>query len=646
MNTADWYEANQRYLMQEISRIRVCLEHALPDSSPPVTPPPLLPVAPPPALDQLCQTFGLSPFERDLLLLCAGVELDGNFAALCARVQGDPQRTFPTFSLALSVLPKPHWTALSPQAPLRRWQLLEIGAGKALTSSPLRIDERILHALTGVYHLDERLMGMIKPIKHTETLVPSHQTLAERLVTAWSTASRLGVLIVQLCGEDGASKRSIAAAACTQLNLNLQRLSTVALPTAATDLTQLLRLWEREAVLTRSALLLECDDLETPDTARDTAIARFIEECAGLLIVASRDRRRPPNRPLITMDVHHPTAPEQRLVWQTVLNGRGSRGTIDQLVTQFNLNATAIHTIGAESLSQKAPPDELLPLLWDNCRGQARPRLDDLAQRIDSSANWDDLVLPEAQKQVLQEIAAHVQQRATVYEAWGFGGKSGRGLGISALFAGASGTGKTMAAEVVARELRLDLYRIDLSQVVSKYIGETEKNLRRVFDAAEAGGVVLLFDEADSLFGKRSEVKDSHDRYANMEVSYLLQRMESYRGLAILTTNLKDAIDQAFLRRLRFIVKFPFPDAAQRAEIWRRVFPPSTPTEGLDYTRLAQLSIAGGNIRSIALNAAFIAASAGEPIRMSHILTAAQGEYTKIERTLTGAEVKGWLSVC
>jgi SpoVK/Ycf46/Vps4 family AAA+-type ATPase len=178
---------------------------------------------------------------------------------------------------------------------------------------------------------------------------------------------------------------------------------------------------------------------------------------------------------------------------------------------------------------------------------------------------------------------------------------------------------------------------------VSKYIGETEKNLRRVFDAAEAGGAILLFDEADALFGKRSEVKDSHDRYANIEVSYLLQRMESYRGLAILTTNLKSALDTAFLRRIRFVVQFPFPDAAQRAEIWRRVFPLATPTEGLAIEPLAQLNVAGGNIRNIAINAAFMAAEAREPVRMAHLLHAAQMEYAKIEKPLTSGETAGWL---
>ncbi|NET09645.1 MAG: ATP-binding protein, partial [Symploca sp. SIO2B6] len=212
------------------------------------------------------------------------------------------------------------------------------------------------------------------------------------------------------------------------------------------------------------------------------------------------------------------------------------------------------------------------------------------------------------------------------------------------LFAGASGTGKTLAAEVLANGLNLDLYRIDLSAVVSKYIGETEKNLRRIFDVAETGGAVLLFDEADALFGKRSDVNDSRDRYANMEVAYLLQRIESYRGLAILTTNLQKSIDQAFLRRIRFIVQFPFPDAAQREEIWRRVFPPDTPTKKLSYTKLARLNVSGGNIRNIALNAAFLAAEAGEAVQMVHLLQAAESEYIKLGRPLTDTEVKGWIT--
>jgi SpoVK/Ycf46/Vps4 family AAA+-type ATPase len=345
---------------------------------------------------------------------------------------------------------------------------------------------------------------------------------------------------------------------------------------------------------------------------------------------------------MLTLDVSKPTTNEQHALWRSALGAHSISldGKLDALVSQFDLSASTILAAAMNDQSDERSPE--WTTLWDACRMQTRPRLDDLAHRIKPLATWEELVLPDAQRTILREIATHVRQRYQVYATWGFAQKCARGLGISALFAGASGTGKTMAAEVLANELRLDLYRIDLSQVVSKYIGETEKNLRRVFDAAEEGGAILLFDEADALFGKRSEVKDSHDRYANIEISYLLQRMEQYRGLAILTTNMKEALDSAFLRRIRFIVHFPFPDLAGREEIWRGIFPEQTPTEELAIGKLARLNIAGGNIRNIALNAAFLAADVNEPVRMNHLLRAARTEYAKIEKPLTDAEIGGW----
>ncbi len=280
--------------------------------------------------------------------------------------------------------------------------------------------------------------------------------------------------------------------------------------------------------------------------------------------------------------------------------------------------------------------------IWNVCRDGGRRGLDELAQRIPAGANWGDLVLPAGQLAALRQIAAQVRQRTRVYDEWGFGERNARGLGVSVLFSGGSGTGKTLAAEVLAGDLALDLYRIDLSSVVSKYIGETEKNLRRVFDAAEESGAILLFDEADALFGKRSEVKDSHDRYANIEVSYLLQRMEAYRGLAILTTNLKSALDASFQRRLRFIVNFPFPDTVQREAIWQRSVPATAPADALDYGKLARLNVTGGSIRNISLNAAFLAADEGAPLSMRHLLAAAHAESAKLERPLAETETRGW----
>jgi hypothetical protein len=652
--TQDWQEANQRYLSAALAVLRQSLERRLAGDEAETAPPEAersarqalcdaaAAMPAPAALETVSGAFRLSPFERELLLLCAGVELDSSFGALCAMAHGDPGRAYPTFSLALAALPDPHWSALTPAAPLRHWRLIEIGAGSALTQSPLRIDERVLHYLAGVSHLDERLQAFLEPIADAAELTPSQRRVAERIVAVWSRAAGEALPLIQLCGDDTAGQHAVAAAAAGALGLRLLRLRAGTLPTAPGELEALIRLLEREAVLGGSALLVEAEAGEATDAGRSLASTHLLEHTRGALFVATRERRPLRDRPTVAFDLPRPGRLEQRAAWQSALAGAamGLNGQVEALVSQFSLSPSVIRAISLQALG--GAEEDLGAVLWDACRSQARPRLDDLAQRIEPAATWEELVLPEAQRQTLQEIAAHVRQRARVYETWGFAGRGSRGLGISALFAGASGTGKTLAAEVLAHALRLDLYRIDLSQVVSKYIGETEKNLRRVFDAAEEAGAVLLFDEADALFGKRSEVKDSHDRYANIEVSYLLQRMEAYRGLAILTTNQKSALDPAFLRRLRFVVEFPFPDSAQRAEIWRRIFPDATPTEGLDAGRLARLNVAGGNIRNIALHAAFLAADAGEPVRMTHLLRAAHREYAKLERPLTDAETGGW----
>ncbi len=269
-----------------------------------------------------------------------------------------------------------------------------------------------------------------------------------------------------------------------------------------------------------------------------------------------------------------------------------------------------------------------------------RTRLENLAQRIDPKARFEDIVLPPPELELLHQICSQVRNRSRVYEEWGFAARSSRGLGISALFHGESGTGKTMAAEVIANDLDLDLYRIDLSAVVSKYIGETEKNLRRLFDAAEYSGAILFFDEADALFGKRSEVKDSHDRYANIETNYLLQRIESYRGLAILATNFKAAFDTAFFRRLRFMVGFSFPGPAQRREIWQKTFPAETAVGPLDHEWLAKLNLTGGLIHNVALGAAFLAAEAQTPVTMPLVIKAARTELKKLDRPVDEASLR------
>jgi SpoVK/Ycf46/Vps4 family AAA+-type ATPase len=290
----------------------------------------------------------------------------------------------------------------------------------------------------------------------------------------------------------------------------------------------------------------------------------------------------------------------------------------------------------------RGDPEQLPQVLWRDCIARARPALERLAQPVDAKATWDDLQLPAEEMTLLHRIADQVEHRAIVYDDWGFRRRMNRGFGISVLFAGESGTGKTMAAEVIANALGLSLYRIDLSAVVDKYIGETEKNLRRLFDAAEEGGCILLFDEADALFGKRSEVKDSHDRYSNIEVNYLLQRMEGFGGLAILATNMKTALDGAFLRRLRFIVKFPFPGVAERRAIWARAFPDEAQPGVLDLDRLARFALSGGSIQNIAMNAAFAAAAGSVQVSMPLLLDAVRTEFRKLDKPVNENDLR-WL---
>ncbi len=637
-----WHEANQRYLARAIGEVRAQLEAFVRGQGQGAAP--ALEDTPPraenrPALETVCEAFGLSSFERSVLLMCAGAEMDSRFGELFA--SGSTRAGQPTFSLALAAFADAHWSALAPSRPLRHWNLVELRPGEALTTSPLRIDEKILHFLVGVQTLDERLAGLLQPVAATDDLAPSHQQIAERIVALWSRRTSVsGLHVVELCGEESIAKRAIAASAAGMLGWRLHVLPAWRLPRTS-ELDTTIRLWEREAVLSASALLVESDE-QAGETA--SALAYFLETVRSPLFVAARNPRGRKSRPAVIFEIGKVSAAEQAAVWHSALGNSVARlnGSVDALVSQFSLDQDRIRSAAGQAQAREDSAG-LAEFLWETCRLEARPRLEGLAQRIETVAAWDDLVLPAKQKELLRNVAMHVRRRRTVYHEWGFAGRSSRGLGISALFAGPSGTGKTLAAEVLANDLRLDLYRIDLSQVVSKYIGETEKNLRRVFDAADEGAAVLLFDEADALFGKRTEVKDSHDRYANIEVSYLLQRMEAYRGLAILTTNRKNALDQAFLRRIRFVVDFPFPDAAERAEIWRRIFPAATPTEGLRVDRLARLSAAGGNIRNIALGAAFLAADAGEPVRMIHLLSATRHEFAKIEKPLSDVEVSGWL---
>jgi hypothetical protein len=591
----------------------------------------------------LADRFELSDFERDVILLAAFGELEPDGAALLAEAQGDARLRRPTVAFALSALKPAHWSAFAPDRPLRYHGLIAL-EGQGAAAQAIALPERVLHHLLGVDAPDELLLLLARALEPPEELPPTAQGVAQELARRLESAGSRNAPAIALCGPDASGKASVAAAAVSASGRCAFLADAASVPAAVRERALLARAWSREARLSGAVLVLDASEVATP--AETHAIALLVDAIEGPVIVLSPEPLASPYRAVVRLDLPRAPAQEQRDLWSAALGPVAGRlnGTVERLGAHFTLRPGAIGAIGAEArrAAEEASDDGLAATVWAACRAQARPKLDELARRIDGGAGWDDIVLPARQTEILRALAAQVRQRATVHESWGFGRRGVRGLGINALFAGPSGTGKTLAAEILGEALDLDVYRIDLSAVVSKWIGETEKNLRRVFDAAEDGCAILLFDEADALFGKRSDVKDSHDRYANIEVSYLLQRMEAYRGLAILTTNLKSHLDDAFLRRIRFVVDFPFPGPEERREIWQRVFPAETPTDGLDWARLAQLNLSGGSIRNVALNAAFLAADVGTPVGMSAVRAAARIEYEKLGRPLTGGELAGW----
>jgi hypothetical protein len=583
---------------------------------------------PPPALSLLAHRLGLSNFESDVLLLCVAMELDTRIPSLCAAAQGDASRRFPTFALAMGIFDAPAWDVQSPERPLRYLRLIEINQASAqpFTASPLRADERITNFAKGLSYLDDRIapfVSLLGDAVHDSDLPTSQRDVVERMLQAVDH-DHPHLLPLQLLGRDSDSKQLVARAAAHRLGLTVYRMDAEMLPSQAADLETLARLWQLSTMLLPVALYIDAHEVERTSENHATPLKRFLARAAGVMFVETRETWPVPQGSH-SFDVAKPAPLEQRTLWLTAL-GAEHAGDAVRMAAQFNLSAAAIARIAANT-QDGDPSIPLCERLWALALDETRMRVDALAQRIESKAKWDDLVLPPAEKALLQQIAAHVAGRGVVYDDWGFREQTARGLGISALFAGESGTGKTMAAEVLANELGLSLHRIDLSAVLSKWVGVTEQNLQQLFNAADDASGILFFDEADALFG-------------NIEINFLLQRLESYRGLAILATNMKSAIDQAFLRRLRFIVTFPFPGQAERREIWTRAFPAATPTEGLDVDRLAKLPLTGASVRSVALSAAFIAAQRRTAVTMPIVLEAARTEVRKLDKPVTDNDFK------
>lgn len=613
------------------------------------------------ALTVLAQIFGLSPFDQDVLLMCLAPELDPTFERLYAYVQDDVTRKYATPYLALALFrgtnTQTDHNSFLPTAPLRYYRMISLEAGHQQAgitfTRPLSIDERITHYIRGINYMDETVQQVIHSSFGSTLPFTHNHHVVENLVQRVRLSLKNGSWpCINLIGLPDNGQKAMAHELCNTLGLRPISLNTEKLPTGLSERQELIRLLGREALLSRFALYIDTFDADISEKNLTSTMNDLIEGMGTMVIIASKDRWHTKRESLV---LHIPEIESQtrKTLWESALSDAPidkPEDILDEIVQQFEFGPEAIVSVSADAKNQMQPDTKgkkhHIPaeILWTACREYMTVSMEELAHRIISTYAWDDLVLPDDTKRQLQEISDQVVNRATVYSKWEFGKYLTRGRGITALFSGPSGTGKTMAAEILSNHnnnhssRKLNLYRIDLANVVNKYIGVTEKNLKKVFDAAETSGAILFFDEADALFGKRTEIRDSHDRYANLEVNYLLQRMEDYRGLAILATNNKTALDHAFLRRIRFIVNFPFPDAANRQLIWEKAFPEKVPLNGLEHSALARLEIPGGNIKNIVVNAAFLAAEEGKPIDMPKIMHAARREYKKIDKLISESE--------
>ncbi len=573
----------------------------------------------PSRVDELESGFGLSGFERSLLVLTCAPDLSGRAARQLAERTGGPR---PTFSLALGALPQAHWDAVTPPSPLRYWGLVGPADPVEPLTSPLRPDESVLHHLVGADAPDEALTLLSQTVDLPTLMPPTFREAARAVVTAWETSAA-----VVLRGRCAADLRVVAAAGASMAGLVPRQVALRDLPTKGDEISAMLRRMTRQTVLGRWAWLVDASAAVPGHLDTFTRSLPHGDAPMAVLVAGSGGAAATGVGGLPILPVPRLAVGERRACWSVALEQAGAQVSDrerDAVAGSFDLSVPDMMAAARDAATGSS--------LWAASRRRVRADLGGLASIRVPHADWDCLVLPESATSALRALTASVRHRTRVLDSWGFASRSG-GLGTTALFAGPSGTGKTFAAEVIASDLEVDLVHVDLSQVVNKYIGETEKHLAQLFDAAENGGMVLLFDEADALFGKRSEVKDSHDRYANVEVGYLLQRLESFTGLAILTTNARSTLDRAFTRRLASIVTFPYPDAPARERLWAASLPPDMPRVDLDLARLARADLSGGEIAGAALQAAYLAAADDAQVSMEHLAQAIRWELAKSGRT-------------
>ena len=618
-------------------------------------------------LPQLSHLFRLSPFEENIILICFASELDRKYKKLYAYLQDDITRKQPSVDLILNLLCSTREEMIGarpcflPEAFLFKSQILKFvedpqNPQLPLLSRILKLDDRIVNFLMEVSTLDQRIELFSKLVypEASPNKVPLTLELKSRLFALTQNHLRKlkgdsNKLIYYFMGPYGSGKQSLAECICHELKVHLVISDMEKLLSRELPFEDIMRLVFREALLQPAAIYLKNFHRLLEEEKYLThlkILASAIKEFSWLTFLAGEKNWEPAglfNRnTFLKINFPNPDYDARTELWKVLTDGNfrfTNEVDFEELATKFQFTQGQIKDAlaSAQNLARLRQPGHsviTMQELYQGCRAQCNQKLGKLARKITPKYTWEDIVLPKDIMQQLHAICDQVKYRYRVYGEWGFGRKLSLGKGLNALFSGPSGTGKTMAAEIIANGLELDLYKIDLSSVVSKYIGETEKNLSKIFYEAESSNAILFFDEADALFGKRSEVKDAHDRYANIEIGYLLQKMEEYEGISILATNLKKNMDDAFMRRLHFLVEFPFPDENYRYRIWKTIFPEDTPvSKDMDFEFLStHFKIAGGNIRNIAVNAAFFAAGNSGAVNMEHILQATKQEYQKIGR--------------
>ena len=626
-------------------------------------------------LDSLTKRFGLSQFETDTLMVCLLPEIDLRYQKLYAYLQDDVTKKSPTVDFVLHLLCDSTESTLegrksfSSESPLLRYRLADLDSDRPvapamLLAKSIRIDDRIAAFLLDEDGIDSRLTRLVEVVKPERTsedsgLPPDVMSRLTKLTSRYARSP----LVCSLWGQPGTGKRHVAEAICSALGLPMLAADLKSMSGDEKSADVLVPLLFREGILYDAAIYLEGIDALPADSSEtkkpQERVGFELHSYPGWVILAS-DKNWQPGRtletvPFVSIELPPPSYAERRNAWEQNAKGEPNLGPdidLGDLAGKFRFGTDQIRqavAVAGNTARWRDPETAKITGedLYAASRMLSRKTLISLARQIQPSYRWEDIVLPKDQMEQLREICSYVQHYHKVYSEWGFGKKVSSGRGLNALFYGASGTGKTMAADVIANALKIDLYKIDLSAIVSKYIGETEKNLDQIFREGQTSNAILFFDEADALFGKRSEVRDSHDRYANIEVAYLLQKMDEYDGVVILATNLRKNMDEAFARRMHFAVEFPLPEEGDRRRIWKHMFPEEAPLgKDVDLSFMArQFKLTGGNIKNIAINAAFLAAQDGPMLTMEHLVHATKREFQKIGKLCTQTDFAGYFDL-